>query len=140
VLKLEKNEHNKLLNEVQHSDQHKLKHVETVDKAAPVIAQHVHLHENPRPNLNAEILKFSEFKSQYEVSVEESKKIPDGMKGKEGVDTAELGGLTQKFRDQYQKEVSEKNKNAETTQIVGKVGKAVSYKNLPPKKDLNDLI
>jgi len=139
AVKVRKNEHNKLLDEVQHSEVQKLKHVETVDKAAPVIEK-VHLQENPRPVLNDEILKFSEFKNQYESSVEESKRIPDGIKGKEGADTAELGGLTQKFRDQYQKEVSDKNKNAESTQIVGKVGKNVSYKNLPPKKDLNDLI
>jgi len=78
-------------------------------------------------------------KKEYEKTVEESSKLPDGIKNKEGTDTVDLGGVAQRVKQQYEKEVEEKNQDHGGTQIE-RDGEKVVYKNLPPKKDLNDLI
>jgi len=78
-------------------------------------------------------------KLQYEKTVEESSKLADGIKNKEGVDTNLLGGVAQRVKEQYEKEVEVKNQDIGGTQIE-REGDKIVYKNLPPKKDLNDLI
>jgi len=79
-------------------------------------------------------------KLAYEQSVQNSTQLPDNVKGKEGTDVKALeSGLAQKGKDQYQKDVESRNQQGESTQLE-KDGEKVIYKNLPPKKDLNDLI
>jgi len=79
-------------------------------------------------------------KMLYEQTVEESKKSTEGSRGKEAVDLDAVGeGVAQKVKTQYQKEVEEKMKSPEGV-VKEKEGDKVVYKNLPPKKDLNDLI
>jgi len=79
-------------------------------------------------------------RAEYEQSVEKSTHLPDNAKGKEGSDAKSLeSGITQKVKEQYQKDVESRNQQGESTQLE-KDGDKVVYKNLPPKKDLNDLI
>jgi len=78
-------------------------------------------------------------KKMYEESLDVAQKPIEGSTGKEGSDLDAVGsGATQRVKELYQKEVEEKNKSREGT-VMEKEGDKV-VKNLPPKKDLVDLI
>jgi len=172
---IRKNVHSQVFQEIQKAEHSELKHVETQDKAGPVLDKNVHLKKDVRPQLFDEIKALptlsekkliyeqtvssanklnDDFKNregsdtnelsglaknkkmEYEKNVEESSKLP---KNKEGSDTTELSGITQRSKEQYSKEVELKNQDLGGTQLE-RDGDKVIYKNLPPKKDLNDLI
>jgi len=165
-----KNVHGKVMEEIQKVEPKELKHVQTVDKAKPVIDEDAHVKQSPHPKLMNEVRKLSERRLNYEASVADSQKVPDQFKNKEGSDLADLGlsasqkkkfyeenavqkssdsaknndsaelaGVARRVKEQYEKEVEEKTKSPEGT-MKEKEGDKVVYKNLPPKKELNELI
>jgi len=175
-IKVRKNVHSQVFQQIQEVQEKELKHVDTVDKTKPVIDKNVHVKKNVHPLIFQEIKagpELSAKKSQYEKSVEESKKLDENfknregtdiaeltgvatnkkqlyeqqleeakkleIKNKEGGDTADLSGVAKRIKEQYQKEVQERNPTPEGIQKE-KDGDKVVYKNLPPKKDLNELI
>jgi len=180
---IKKNAHGQVFTELQKAEPTALKHVETKDNSAPVIDKDAKVKKSDaRPALLKEIKsaplsssKLSGLLNAYEKNVEDSQKVGDTFKNREGQDVAELtgvaqrtksayaqnvdeankldgihrnkeadvpvevSGLSKKVKDQYLQDVAVRNQSQESTQLE-KDGDKVVYKNLPPKKDLNDII
>jgi len=139
-----KNVHSQVFTDIQKIEQKELKHVDTVDKSQPSIESGVKVKKSERPQLFDEIkthdpLALVSKKSAYERQVEASKVVDSSIHNREGQDTGELAGVQKKLKQQYESQVASSNVEKEGTKVE-KDGDKVTYKNLPPKKDLNDLI
>jgi hypothetical protein len=179
-VQIKKNVHGQVFSAIQKVELKELKHVETADHSSPVIEKDVHVKKGARPALLNEIKtgprdsKLDKLLDAYEWNVENSQKLDDSFRNREGADVVELAGVAQKTKSAYVQNVSEsqkldginKNKEADIPDVTGlsqkvkeqylkdvevhnqekegtqkeKEGDKVVYKNLPPKKDLNEII
>jgi len=130
----------KLLGEIQEGPRLKDKKTAYVQQTEEAQKLDSTFHNREGSDLNSLSGVAKNKRAAYEESVQNAQKLPDGLHGKEGQDARQLEhGLTQKVKSQYQQGVEASNQEKESTRIE-KEGDKVVYKNLPPKKDLNELI